>query len=296
MKVVDALERSDVLTRIAGRLRPPIDRALGSSKSLRSILSGTPIGHPAHPALVIVPMSGWISATVLDLFGGPSARRSAQLLRGLGLAAAAPAVVTGASDWLDTEEAEQRVGAAHAVANVAAFSLFATSSLLHRRGRHASGTTLSGIGAGALAAAGFLGGHLAYRRGVGVDTTAFEGGPTEWTEIDVDHDVQADGLSVASAAGVSLLVARLDDGVHVLENRCTHRGAPLSDGTLDHGCVTCPWHGSVFDVGDGHVVRGPAVAPQACYDVRNIAGAPGKLEVRRDEQGSLRANPVRAEH
>jgi nitrite reductase/ring-hydroxylating ferredoxin subunit/uncharacterized membrane protein len=292
MKAVDALERSDALARLAGKVHPAVDRALGSPRSLRTILSGTPLGHPAHPALVIVPMSGWLSATVLDLFGGPSARRSAQLLRGLGLAAAAPTVLTGASDWLDTEQAEQRVGVAHAMANVAAFSLFATSSLLHRRGRHLSGTIVSCIGTGALTAGGFLGGHLVYRRGVGIDTTVFEGGPAEWTAIDVDGEAMADGLSSADAGGVSLLVARTDGEVHVLENRCTHRGAPLSDGTLERGCVVCPWHGSMFDLRDGHVVRGPAVAPQASYDVRTVAG--GGLEVRREEQGSLRVNPVRA--
>ena len=39
---------------------------------------------------------------------------------------------------------------------------------------------------------------------------------------------------------------------------CTHRGGPLNEGGLDGSTVTCPWHGSQFDVCTGAVVRGPA--------------------------------------
>ena len=42
---------------------------------------------------------------------------------------------------------------------------------------------------------------------------------------------------------------------------CTHKGGPLNEGTLDGSTVTCPWHGSRFDVCCGAVVRGPAVEP-----------------------------------
>jgi nitrite reductase/ring-hydroxylating ferredoxin subunit len=46
---------------------------------------------------------------------------------------------------------------------------------------------------------------------------------------------------------------------------------PLSDGDLDDGCVTCPWHHSVFRLSDGSVVHGPATAPQPAFetDVRD---------------------------
>jgi nitrite reductase/ring-hydroxylating ferredoxin subunit len=48
---------------------------------------------------------------------------------------------------------------------------------------------------------------------------------------------------------------------------------PLSDGELADGCLTCPWHGSVFRVADGTVVRGPATAPQPAFEVRETDGA-----------------------
>jgi nitrite reductase/ring-hydroxylating ferredoxin subunit len=76
----------------------------------------------------------------------------------------------------------------------------------------------------------------------------------------------------------------------VLADRCTHRGGPLSEGTIEDDCVTCPWHGSSFSLTDGGVRRGPAVAPQPVYDVRVEADG---IDVRRDEPRSLRVNPVR---
>lgn len=42
--------------------------------------------------------------------------------------------------------------------------------------------------------------------------------------------------------------------------KCTHRQGPLNAGTLDGPTVTCPWHGSQFDVCTGAVLRGPAGA------------------------------------
>ena len=69
-----------------------------------------------------------------------------------------------------------------------------------------------------------------------------------------------------------MLVARVDGELHAIANRCSHRGAPLDEGELDDGCVTCPWHGSVFRLADGGVERGPAAYPQPSWRVRVQAG------------------------
>ncbi|MDE3089435.1 MAG: non-heme iron oxygenase ferredoxin subunit, partial [Chloroflexota bacterium] len=42
------------------------------------------------------------------------------------------------------------------------------------------------------------------------------------------------------------------------QDECTHQGGPLSEGNLDGAVITCPIHGSRFDVQSGAVVRGPA--------------------------------------
>ncbi len=50
-----------------------------------------------------------------------------------------------------------------------------------------------------------------------------------------------------------------------LDARCTHAGAPLAEGTLDGDVLTCPWHGSQFNITNGAVARGPAQKPLRVY-------------------------------
>jgi 3-phenylpropionate/trans-cinnamate dioxygenase ferredoxin subunit len=52
-----------------------------------------------------------------------------------------------------------------------------------------------------------------------------------------------------------VLVARVGDKYYVADNRCPHMGGRLSQGKLEGTVVTCPLHGSQFDLKDGKVVR-----------------------------------------
>lgn len=72
---------------------------------------------------------------------------------------------------------------------------------------------------------------------------------------------------------VPVVAVRAGGAIHVLAGRCSHMSGPLSDAELTDGCLTCPWHGSVFRVADGAVLRGPATAPQPAFDVRENNGA-----------------------
>jgi nitrite reductase/ring-hydroxylating ferredoxin subunit len=82
----------------------------------------------------------------------------------------------------------------------------------------------------------------------------------------------------AVAGETPILLVRHQGQVKALHNRCSHRGGPLDEGEIENGCVTCPWHGSVFRLSDGAVERGPATGPQPPFDVRE---RDGRLEVRR---------------
>jgi nitrite reductase/ring-hydroxylating ferredoxin subunit len=59
--------------------------------------------------------------------------------------------------------------------------------------------------------------------------------------------------------------------------KCTHRGGPLNEGKLDGSTVTCPWHGSQYNVCTGAVVRGPATEPAKTYRVI-VEGEIGRVE------------------
>lgn len=284
--LVDRIERADFLDRPADALAELTEKVLGGTVAT-NLLSGTPIGHPVHPLIVAVPLGSWTSAVVFDLTGDEEA---ATTLTGVGLLAVAPAVLTGLSDWCYTSGGERRVGFVHALFNSAAVLAYAGSWVARRRGHHVAGIAWSGVGGLALTAGGWLGGHLAYALGVGVDTTAFQHSADTWTAVGPADTVEAGRLTAVKADGVAIVLTRDPAGeIVALSDRCTHRGAPLHDGELVDGCIVCPWHGSEFAL-DGSVARGPAVRPQPAYETLIVDGT---VSVRRaDESRTLRANPV----
>ncbi len=285
---VDRIEKAEVLDPFADKLAPLI-ATIAPPGPVKDALSGSWLGHPVHPVLVSVPIGSWLAASWLDLTGGADGRRAATRLVGLGNLAALPTALTGASDWVDTAGAERRIGLVHALLNYGTLGIYALSWRARRRGRHGRGALLSLVGAGVVGASGFLGGHLAYAQGVGVDTTAFQHGPSEWTDVAADAEVTDGAPVLADAAGVPVVLVRQAGVLHALADRCTHRGGPLHEGDVVDGCLTCPWHGSAFAL-DGSVVRGPATRPQPAYEVRVVTD---RVEVRRaGELRGLRQNPV----
>lgn len=55
--------------------------------------------------------------------------------------------------------------------------------------------------------------------------------------------------------GKSILVANVNGAFHAIGGTCNHAGGPLCDGTLEGNIVTCPWHGSKWNVEDGKCVE-----------------------------------------
>src|SRR3954447_9083262 len=170
---------------------------------VKDTLSGTPLGHALHPFLTDLPIGTWTSSLVLDLFGGRDARPASRRLIAAGVLASLPTAASGLNDWADTTPASdevRRIGAVHAVANVAALALY-TASLAARPGeKHGRGVALGLAGIGALTVGGHLGGHLSYSRAVGVDNTAFVSGPDEWTDV-LDDAELAEGTLVQAQVG-----------------------------------------------------------------------------------------------
>lgn len=62
-----------------------------------------------------------------------------------------------------------------------------------------------------------------------------------------------------------LAVFRVQGALYALEDRCPHAGVALSGGSLEGEVLTCPGHGSQFDVRTGERVRGPADAGVAVH-------------------------------
>jgi len=228
---------------------------------VRDLLSGTPLGHPAHPVLTDVVVGAWTSASLLDCVPTAANRRASRFLVGTGLLCALPTVATGLSDVADTAGPSRRIGMAHALVNLAGTALHLESWRARRRGHHAVGAIWGLAGTTVVAVGAHLGGHLSFRRGIGVDNTVFD--PTPAT-VAIGHDAVGEGeVKGVDVDGVRVAVARHRGRVTAMVARCSHRGGPLDEGAVVGGCLECPWHRSRFSLDDGSVVRGPAVAPQA---------------------------------
>ena len=248
---------------------------------VKDALSGTFLGHALHPVMQLAPLGTWMSAVILDLVGGEDAESASDLLVGTGLLATVPTVVTGWSDYADSTVASDRVrriGIIHAAANVTGAALFAGSLMAKRGGSRGRGKLLALAGMGAVSAGGWLGGHLSYAEGVGVDNTVFEDYPGDWTAVLPAAELRDGEPRQVEVDGVPIMVVRDGGRLCALAGRCSHRGGPLSDGEISDGCVTCPWHGSRFRLTDGSVEQGPAAYPQPAFEAREHDGA---VQVRR---------------
>jgi uncharacterized membrane protein len=138
---------------------------------VRSALGGRWLGHALHPMLTDFPLGTWMSASLLDLVGGPSSRTASRRLVTFGVAAALPTVASGWTDWLAASPRERRVGVVHAAINSTALALYASSLVARRREHHATGVVLGLAGGVAATAGGFLGGHLSLARDTGMRST-----------------------------------------------------------------------------------------------------------------------------
>jgi 3-phenylpropionate/trans-cinnamate dioxygenase ferredoxin component len=70
----------------------------------------------------------------------------------------------------------------------------------------------------------------------------------------------------------ALMVVKDGEQVFAIGNQCTHQGAALDRGVVKIAgsvrTVTCPAHGSMFNLETGKPMRPPATKPVPVYDVR----------------------------
>ncbi len=277
--LVERLEGAEAVDPLAEGIARRVREAIPDG-AVKDVLSGTWLGHALHPILTDVVIGSFVSASMLDLLGGDDDGKAAERLIAIGIAAYGPTALTGASDWADSEPADdgiRRVGIVHAGANAVALSLYSASLIARRRGARRTGVLLGVAGATALGAAGYLGGHLTFAQGVGPDQTVFDRGPAEWTEAG-DASELADGDPTRLVVDDTPVLALRDGSrVRAIHDRCSHRGCSLTEGEIDGDEVQCACHGSRFNLEDGSVTRGPATLPQPAFEVRE---QDGRIEMR----------------
>ena len=68
--------------------------------------------------------------------------------------------------------------------------------------------------------------------------------------------------------GKKVAVFNVDGTFYAMDDTCTHRGGPLSEGHVDGTVVTCPWHGASFDLTTGNHLGPPAPRGVTSYEVK----------------------------
>jgi len=92
-----------------------------------------------------------------------------------------------------------------------------------------------------------------------------------------DEIVPGQGKMV-EVSGKKIALFNVEGSIYAIDDTCTHRGGPLSEGSLDGKEVTCPWHGATYDVTTGDALGPPAPKGVARYNVR-VEGSSIEVEI-----------------
>ncbi len=170
------------------------------------------IGHPLHPALSDLPIGLWTGVTVLDVLDrDPAPSRgmdAAGMLSAAGIVAAGATAVTGLADWTVSEDQDRRVGLFHGLINTVALGLQGASLGTRLAGHRSTARALGAASLTITAAAGYLGGHLVFTKGVMVNRVAWNAGPRRWTRALQDADLPDDSPTAVEAEGRQIMLYR----------------------------------------------------------------------------------------
>lgn len=282
-RILSQLSRTSAwLDKPAALLKSISDPILGpdAPKSLKDALYGTWLGHPLHPAITDVPVGCWTATAAFDVLGE---ERAADITLGLGVLGAVASAATGLAQWYDLQEEEEprRVGALHATLNTAALGLYSASWVLRQRDRRDAGIATAMAGYAVAGTSAWIGGHLSFVLGIGVSRNAFEQPPKKWRTALPEAELVEGELKKVEVRGNPVVLLKQGDRVYATSSVCTHVGGPLDEGELDGACVTCPWHGSQFDLRDGSVLHGPATSHLTTYETR-VSDGNVQIRLRQD--------------
>lgn len=78
---------------------------------------------------------------------------------------------------------------------------------------------------------------------------------SKFVELAKAEELKSGTMKKVTAEEQEILLARVGDKYYATANRCSHMNGDLSQGALQGTVVTCPRHGSQFDISNGQVVR-----------------------------------------
>jgi nitrite reductase/ring-hydroxylating ferredoxin subunit len=102
---------------------------------------------------------------------------------------------------------------------------------------------------------------------------------SHWVEIATVGEIRDGAMKEIRIDDLQLVLARARGKYYLASNRCTHLGGKLAEGELNGTVVTCPLHGSQFDLKDGHVVRWINEPPGIPKFTGKLRGTPTPLKM-----------------
>jgi len=98
-----------------------------------------------------------------------------------------------------------------------------------------------------------------------------------WIDAGPAEPVEPGEVRTLSDDGRPLAVAHTEGRWYAFDDACPHHDCPLADGYLSEATIECDCHGSVFDLTNGEVRRGPATTSIGVHLVDTLNG---RLRVR----------------
>ncbi len=267
---------------VAQKIQKAIFTQGEDGREVADVLHGKQLGHPLHPLLTDITIGSWTLGVFFDVLSfltrSQSSRKAANRLITLGTISAVPTALAGITDFSGIKQDAAGHGALHGIINSVALFFFWRSMKNRSRNHHLTGFFYSTLGLGLMTFGAWLGGDLVYNHRVGVSHVPEEQVAGDWTIVLAADELKTKEPQVVKVKKQPILLTKQGKNISAVHAVCSHAGGPLEQGSFRDGCVQCPWHGSVFNLTDGHVVHGPATFEQPHYQTRVTDG---QIEIRR---------------
>ena len=101
---------------------------------------------------------------------------------------------------------------------------------------------------------------------------------SKFVKVATKSEIADQSAKCVEVEGKRIALFNLGGNFYAIDDTCTHKGGPLSEGSVEGEEIECPWHGAMFDVRTGEVVGPPAQRAVMRYGVR-VTGTDVEVEV-----------------
>lgn len=91
---------------------------------------------------------------------------------------------------------------------------------------------------------------------------------SEWIDVAREGSMAEGEHIVVEVDGTAVAVFFVDGQYHAIEDICSHDGAEVASGRVEHCEIICPRHGARFCLKTGKVRKAPAYEDLATFPVR----------------------------